>query len=822
MCFNCPNNSVIIDTQTGASTIRDCVCAVKYFNPLGQSVADPNRSMRAHWEDLFEGAVGTSRVLGFLDGPSPFASHTLCAISPVSACCYPQGRPCFPCPVGATCEGGLTMPYPKYGFWQLRNHRFKPVFVSCKPQELCLNGGYCADGYRGNLCSDCRVGYYRRGIRCRKCSSGYQLSLGWSLAFVLTTLGLMCFGMYFLASAEALKRSATAYVLLYFCQSLDSFDMLTMRWPKEWQLFFSVMSVFNFDLQQAQIDCFQGWGGIRNTIMFQLSLPLFALSIYVVLLFLYMMLLWISRIRRLTPPVEALLRLQRSPRLSRAVDRSVGAYVAILSLMYPMLVKTTFSLFACREVDDLLELQYLDIMPSIECYGEEHNKLILIAVIAVVIYVLGIPAFFFYLLFLGAKRSSLDHPVFRQRFGSLYLRYERRFWWWEVVVMGRRFAVIFMIVFASRYELLQTAGTMIIYFFSVIAQDNARPYDRELVDNFEFLQLLACHFILLLGVIYDGARKDLAVDNSDCTSSNCTVVSEYCTHEENKRNTFESWQSLSTMGISVMLVASFALGVVTIWVQVHTVVKKRFAQKDKSLEDPANSKLSYLLELSTRVLNPDVVPATKDWLLTSTPSEREYFKHLMQLLDQNYEDWLALEHKNMRDFLERAQEQLIDNTKFILKFVSTIGQIICCLRVRKKKVNQFGAKQIAQPSKVCGTPRSSPRMHPYPPPQPRLHPIATSHPLQHHPPPRMHTRPHTNPRLYPQPDPKPYPGTHLLLHLCFPAPPTPFTQAKRDRFGRKMKTAKGNDRAAEAQSGMTSNNLEEDDLVEAYLRSRVK
>eukprot|EP00966_Prymnesium_polylepis_P242493 5607579-Prymnesium_polylepis.1 len=43
------------------------------------------------------------------------------------------------------------------------------------------------------------------------------------------------------------------------------------------------MSVFNFDLQQARLDCFDGWGGMRAHVVLQLSLPLLAACIYVAL-----------------------------------------------------------------------------------------------------------------------------------------------------------------------------------------------------------------------------------------------------------------------------------------------------------------------------------------------------------------------------------------------------------------------------------------------------------------------------------------------------------------------------------------------------------
>lgn len=184
---------------TGATSIKQCRCTAGYFTPYGET-----------------------------------------------------GRVCYECPVGAICAGGKNPPFPKGGFWQSTDHRYQNVFVQCKPADLCLIGGYCAFGYRGNLCSECRPGHYRRGLRCYPCTRGYQLSGGATLALLLGFAISLCAGMYFLASAEALQRSATVYVCVYFAQSLHEFDSLTMPWPKIWQIVFSSLSPFNFDLQQAR------------------------------------------------------------------------------------------------------------------------------------------------------------------------------------------------------------------------------------------------------------------------------------------------------------------------------------------------------------------------------------------------------------------------------------------------------------------------------------------------------------------------------------------------------------------------------------------
>jgi len=253
-----------------------------------------------------------------------------------------------------------------------------------------------------------------------------------------------------------------------------------------------------------------------------------------------------------------------------------------------------------------------------------------------------------------------------------------------------------VLVMFSKYTLLQTAGILVVYFFAVIAQDNARPYDREMVDNFEFLQLLTCHFVLLLGMVYYGAEKTLEIATT-CDGTNGTVVSVECTHEETKRSVTKFYQWMASFAILIVVVASVLCGGLTIWTQVQTVIKKKL-KVDK--QEEADRKFEALVELAEAVMNPEMIPATREWLEISTPSEREYFHHLLTLLNENYDDYQALQSKHFSDFLERSQEQLIDNGRFLGKFCQTVTQILCCLRVRKKKVNSFNQQQSDADAKV--------------------------------------------------------------------------------------------------------------------------
>mmetsp|Transcript_84091 Transcript_84091/g.252136 ORF Transcript_84091/g.252136 Transcript_84091/m.252136 type:complete len:294 (+) Transcript_84091:30-911(+) len=195
-----------------------------------------------------------------------------------------------------------------------------------------------------------------------------------------------------------------------------------------------------------------------------------------------------------------------------------------------------------------------------------------------------------------------------------------------------------------------------------------------------------------------GVTLDIA---TTCDSSNGTVVSVECTHEETKRDVTKSYQFMASFAILISVVASLVCGATTVYAQIHSVVKARLQVKER---DEQNAKFEALMEMAERVMPVEIVPATREWLVGSTPSEQEYFRHLLSLLDQNYEDWVALQHKNMQDFLERSQEQMFDNMRFLANFSGIVVQMLCCLRQSKKPTAAYKA-QDAQAGQLQDAPK---------------------------------------------------------------------------------------------------------------------
>ena len=211
--------------------------------------------------------------------------------------------------------------------------------------------------------------------------------------------------MYALTEPELLDEFASVYALIFFMQTLDHFAGMSLDWPmdvrallsalvlptsplhlpyislylpispyiSQVRALFSALSLANFNLQLLAMDCYEGWGGLPRRLALQFTCPLLCLAIYGFLLLIYATLLFLGRVTtkgRDESLLAALVRIQRSPKLAHALDRTVGAYQALLYVMYPMLLINVISIFDCRPVDEYIGLEVLDAQPSIDCYSE--------------------------------------------------------------------------------------------------------------------------------------------------------------------------------------------------------------------------------------------------------------------------------------------------------------------------------------------------------------------------------------------------------------------------------------------------------------------
>jgi hypothetical protein len=99
-----------------------------------------------------------------------------------------------------------------------------------------------------------------------------------------------------------------------------------------------------------------------------------------------------------------------------------------LFLLYPGMSSKVMSIFVCEDVNGV---SYLTADFTLICGDATYNRFMGFAIPMVLIYPIGVPVFFFALLW--TNRRILDTPDVMERLGFLYKAYDKTVWWFELV-----------------------------------------------------------------------------------------------------------------------------------------------------------------------------------------------------------------------------------------------------------------------------------------------------------------------------------------------------------------------------------------------------
>ena len=94
-------------------------------------------------------------------------------------------------------------------------------------------------------------------------------------------------------------------------------------------------------------------------------------------------------------------------------------------VIYPAVSRVVLQMMNCKYLDHGESYLYADM--RISCNSEKYKSYIPLITLAFLIYPIGVPALFFYLLY--KKRHLLR---WSHRLGLLYHSYEDKYWWFEV------------------------------------------------------------------------------------------------------------------------------------------------------------------------------------------------------------------------------------------------------------------------------------------------------------------------------------------------------------------------------------------------------
>jgi hypothetical protein len=348
----------------------------------------------------------------------------------------PDGLPgatCIMCPDGATCKGGpqqQSFPVSKDNYWAKHVHgiRHPSMFHSRRQQDddfnakvtevkvlagypfpaasdnhyeadfelpqiffecldgSCLANNTCVESNTGVMCAGCADGFFNFFGACLRCPGGRG-----SRDSILVTVFAWAVVVFLWNALEILaQKYQTVGTLMLFMQCLSIVQDFSVPWPKDLRGVIAFFAIADFDIDVVSPQCFIHWDYYSAT-GFTLALPVIFLSISV--LHVLLAYVWSKTVAR--RQIWGL----RLPFMHAEIDRvydfaiqRLASWLSILVILYNELCKKSFQTFMCETLPDGKSFLIAD--PDIECNTVRHHIMIGFSVFALIVYVVGIPAFF--------------------------------------------------------------------------------------------------------------------------------------------------------------------------------------------------------------------------------------------------------------------------------------------------------------------------------------------------------------------------------------------------------------------------------------------
>ncbi|KAG5181937.1 hypothetical protein JKP88DRAFT_320131 [Tribonema minus] len=397
-----------------------CCYAGGIHTGVGSSCVDANSGYGLNWPccstGMYSGtdAIGPACVACTMDAVNCTAVGATLPTLPLSSGYWRENDTMVPsnvraCPNRHACEGGIGVS--SVGVWIQEVGMGSPGWSS---------DAYCAAGYQGPYCAVCADGYAAvTGYKCVKCTAGVASAVVVGVVVLFAAVGLGLWILFaaalglgegadatstFAAASGTLKLSRGCVILarhlrtsVIVMQILTQFVSITgVALPLQYLDFLQVMDLISLDLRWLTSP-----GCVLHLSFYQrlVLTTLVPLGIAGVIL--------APRAYRRCRPRSA------GAKLQRVCEQDLHVLLVFAFLVYSGVSLTIFQTFACDylEYDGPDGTWYLRADYTIQCRTPEHAAYVTYAAIMLLVYPLGIPAIFAWLIRLGAadvrERSAL-------------------------------------------------------------------------------------------------------------------------------------------------------------------------------------------------------------------------------------------------------------------------------------------------------------------------------------------------------------------------------------------------------------------------------
>jgi hypothetical protein len=281
-------------------------------------------------------------------------------------------------------------------------------------------------------------------------------------------------------------------------------------WPSRFKQLLLWLNVLNVDFvirNATNVDCAQGFDYYWRWLLIVLALPALFVAIFC---FFYVP-------RRLRMFCFSRLPPQRPGQLEEDVVKefnlrtSMYVWNIVLYLMflfYPSVSRAVIGHYVCRDVEGV---EYLQTDFRVQCDSERWRRYARFMPALIVVYPVGIPLFFFFLLY--TNREVLHSKKVRARLQLLYAGYRVDVWWFEILDHAHKLAMTCLIAFAPRgVQMPLGMGIVCLYLFLSM---RVHPFVRWEDDVLHSLSLVIILHLLLAGHIFYSDPFDVLDEAED-------------------------------------------------------------------------------------------------------------------------------------------------------------------------------------------------------------------------------------------------------------------------------------------------------------------
>lgn len=195
-------------------------------------------------------------------------------------------------------------------------------------------------------------------------------------------------------------------------------------------------------------------------------------------------------------------------------NRFIYTLVLITFMLYPGVCNTILQLYKCEQIEDVW---YLTQDLSLECFDSTWDKYAVGAVFCMILYILGIPYYFYKKLKYYRDEEMLEHKEIMYKYGFLYLGYIDSMWWFEILELMRKTilsaSIIYLEESATRIIVAMiVCGVYLLYLAYNQPQKEEDNTFLSVLSATELFLLLFCGLILEVQIDIQDKYNEVAFD----------------------------------------------------------------------------------------------------------------------------------------------------------------------------------------------------------------------------------------------------------------------------------------------------------------------